>query len=70
MQTLEKQINDHLSYIYCDNCKFNEHSKEYWEEKLGYYGCEDCHRKMMGWEPSPQCIQELITLVKESNVQN
>lgn len=35
-------IYDNLSYMYCDNCRYNSEIED-------EYGCEDCHRKYNGW---------------------
>ena len=68
-ETKEDKIAKALNRIYCNNCKFNNGSSEFWKETLGYYGCDECNRKMMGWEPSSECIQDLIKIVKEEGVQ-
>lgn len=62
--TVKEKIQLHLSNIYCDDCKFNDGEEAYWKSKLGYYGCDGCVRKSMGWEPSDSCIQEIIKIVK------
>ena len=49
-----------MSHIYCDNCRFNtEISEEESNEKYGYWGCEDCYRKYMGWEISRAACDNL-----------
>lgn len=35
-------IQDNLCYAYCDNCRGNDETE--------FEGCEDCHRKYIGWE--------------------
>lgn len=53
-------IYKNLNYIYCDNCRFNyEISRDESNEKLGYYPCEDCYRKSMGWEISMSESEDL-----------
>ena len=49
-QAIVNLIYNDLNYMYCDNCRFNyEISEEESIKKLGYWGCEDCHRKSNGW---------------------
>lgn len=49
-QAIANLIYNNLDYMYCDNCRFNsEISEEESNEKFGYWGCEDCHRKYNGW---------------------
>lgn len=55
-EQIEKEISslifDNLDHIYCDNCKFSGLKEDESKEKYDYWGCDDCHRKMMGWELS------------------
>lgn len=39
---LIKFIQDELCHAYCDNCRGNDEKR--------FEGCEDCHRKYIGWE--------------------
>ena len=43
---------EELCDVYCHNCKFQNLGEEESEDKYGYWGCDDCHRKYMGWELS------------------
>lgn len=46
--------------MYCDNCRFNsEISEDESNEKFGYWGCEDCHRKYNGWGISKSVASNL-----------
>lgn len=39
---LIKFIQNELCYVYCSNCRGND--------EKNFEGCEDCHRKYIGWE--------------------
>ena len=41
---LIKFIQHELRHAYCDNCRGNDEKR--------FEGCEDCHRKYIGWEVS------------------
>lgn len=56
---ISELLYNELDYIYCDNCKFCSVSEEESNEKYGYWGCEDCHRKYMGWEISKKFSDKL-----------
>jgi len=54
-------IYDNLSYMYCDNCRYNSEIEE-------EYGCEDCHRKYNGWGISMATAKGIAEEIKnESN---
>ena len=55
-------IYDKLGCVYCDSCKFQNLSKDEARKKYDYHGCEDCHRKMIGWEAS----EEFSSLIADS----
>lgn len=48
---------DELSYIYCDNCKFNDVKGT--EEAP----CDECHRKNMHWEASDKFCQQIANKI-------
>lgn len=69
---IQQQISDllysQISHIYCDNCRFNsEINKENFEKENGYWGCEDCYRKYMGWEISKAACDNLAKKIGEIN---
>ena len=45
IEILEKEF----GYIYCHNCKHNLESNS----------CDECHRKYMNWEISPETAERL-----------
>lgn len=63
---IAKIIYDSLSYMYCDNCRFNS---EINEEDSDEWGCDDCHRKYNGWGISMQesrCIaKDILESIRE-----
>ena len=54
-----------LNYMYCDNCRNNNH--EPLEDKYGYNPCEDCHRKYNGWGISREEAERIERLCQEAN---
>ena len=56
-------IYEELSYMYCDNCRYQEYS----EDIDGTDHCECCHRKYSGWAVSrdvaeaieERCLKEI-----------
>ena len=59
-QAIATLIYNDLCYMYCDNCRFNvEISEEESIERLGYWSCEDCHRKYNGWGVSQATAEYL-----------
>ena len=43
----------HFRYLHCDgSCRFSAITPERSEELYHYYGCDDCHPAMLGWELS------------------
>lgn len=62
---LHEEISKLLSRPYCDNCKFSGISEETSEERFGYWGCEDCTRKSIGWEASDELVDCIIKKVQE-----
>ena len=53
-QQISEMIMNHFNYIYCNNCKFVNINEETSEKLYNCYGCDDCHRKNMGWEVSKE----------------
>lgn len=53
-QKIAELLYKELDYTYCHNCRFGTEIKEEdcTEESCMVWGCEDCHRKYMGWELS------------------
>ena len=51
-----------LDYMYCDNCRF---SSEITEDEVGYYRCEDCHRKYNEWGISKSTSLRLANKIIE-----
>jgi len=58
-EQIGKYIYDKLSYIYCNNCRFSGNERNEAIDEAGYDGCDDCHRKMMGWEVSKYFTNKL-----------
>lgn len=58
-QQIKEILTKEFNSVYCDTCKFNKESEEYWEDKIGYWGCDDCRRKNMGWELSDDTAERL-----------
>lgn len=58
-----KIIYDNLSYMYCDNCRFNS---EINEEDSDEWSCDDCHRKYNGWGISMQTSRRIAKDILES----
>ena len=54
-----------LNYMYCDNCRNNNH--EPLEDETGYNPCEDCHRKYNGWGISKEEAERIERLCQEAN---
>lgn len=54
-----------LNYMYCDNCRNNNH--EPLEDGNGYNPCEDCHRKYNGWGISRDEAERIERLCQEAN---
>lgn len=61
-ETIASILYKSLDYIYCDNCRF---SSEVSEDDVVYHGCEDCHRKMMGWELSLAEAKRIASVIVE-----
>ena len=50
-----------LCGVYCDNCRHNEPDAP--RDSYGVpVGCDDCHRKYMGWEPSRALLDKIIDI--------
>jgi hypothetical protein len=65
-QQISNIIYNRLGYMYCDNCRFgSEISEEEANEKYGYWGCEDCHRKYNGWGISKDVCDGLARKIGE-----
>jgi hypothetical protein len=67
---MQQQISDllynQLGHIYCDNCRFaSEISETKSKKEFGYWGCEDCYRKYMGWEISRDECDSLARKIGE-----
>ena len=45
MGIIADTIYEKLSYMYCDNCRYNMNPID----EYGTDHCEDCHRKYNGW---------------------
>lgn len=60
---IAKIIYDNLSYMYCDNCRFNS---EINEEDSDEWNCDDCHRKYNGWGISMQTSMRIAKDILES----
>lgn len=56
-------IYDNLSYMYCDNCRYNSEIKE--ED-----GCDDCHRKYNGWGISMATAKGIAEKIKNDMLDN
>lgn len=56
-------IYDNLSYMYCDNCRYNSEIKE--ED-----GCDDCHRKYNGWGISMATAKGIAEEIKNDMLDN
>ena len=65
--TLNEKVGYLLSAIYCDSCRFGNISEELAIEMHGYYGCDGCVRKSMGWEGSSELAELIIKTVKEDS---
>lgn len=70
---IKQLLVDELSSPYCNDCKFGtglEESK--YEEIYGYWGCDDCHRKYMGWELSEEAAEgiakKIMKMVKDTPI--
>lgn len=48
-EKIVKILLDELCSTYCYNCEFQCLTEEEAEAKYQYWGCDDCHRKYMGW---------------------
>lgn len=61
LQRISDIIYEKFSYIYCDNCRYNSEIRD--------SSCEDCYRKMMGWEVSKSLsnslAKEILDRIKE-----
>ena len=67
-QQISDLLYDQLDHIYCDNCRFaTEISEEESNDKYGYWGCEDCYRKYIGWEVSRAACDSLARKIGELN---
>lgn len=68
---ISELLYNELDYIYCDNCKFFSISEEESNEKYGYWGCEDCYRKYMGWKISKKfsdkLAEKIMNIIKKGN---
>ena len=69
VEITQKILLDSFYGVYCYNCKFMTMSEEEAEEKFGYYGCEDCHRKYMCWELSEESAKSIAENIWE-NIKN
>ena len=68
-QQISNLLYDQLDHIYCDNCRFaTEIPEEESNDKYGYWGCEDCYRKYIGWEISKSACDSLARKIGELNV--
>lgn len=54
-----------LNYMYCDNCRYNNHTPL--EDENGDNPCEDCHRKYNGWGISREEAERIERLCQEAN---
>ena len=54
-----KILMEELSGVYCNNCRFNDINEDEAIEKFGYYGCDGCCRKCMGWEISEKTVKAI-----------
>ena len=52
-------IYDRLSYMYCDNCRY--------DSEIPGGGCEDCHRKSNGWGISRAMADNIAALICEND---
>lgn len=55
MGKIADAIYDDLSYMYCDNCRYNSNSVD----EYGNDHCEYCHRKYNGWAISRQTAESI-----------
>ena len=60
-EEIKKKLQWELCRIYCDNCRHNEPDapKDRYGDPIG---CDDCHRKYMGWEPSSALLDKIIDI--------
>ena len=64
-----EEIKDKLRWelrgIYCYNCRYNEPDAPKDDYDGIPIGCDDCHRKYMGWEPSNALLDSIIDICRE-----
>lgn len=65
IKRIKEILTDELCGVYCYNCDFSDMPESVAEEKYGYYGCEDCHRKYIGWTLSEECAEKLTNKITE-----
>ena len=59
IKVISEFLQEELNYIYCPNCKYQGLGEEESNKRYGEWGCDDCHRKMMGWELSEEASRKL-----------
>lgn len=69
---IQNILKKEFGYIYCHNCAFESITGQEAEKTYGYYGCDSCHRKNIGWEISDGTSEKLAkdilkTLKEEDN---
>ena len=57
---------DEFHSVYCDTCAFEYLSEKESEEKYGYYGCDNCHRKYMNWSLHNNYADDLADYIVET----
>lgn len=62
-ESLKEELLNNLNDIYCYNCKFEEVTEQESYELYGYYGCDSCYRKNIGWEISQSCVNSIVEKV-------